>query len=160
MKYTIYTDGACSGNPGNGGYAFLITVGEKIILKVSGYKKDTTNNNMELTAIVKGLKHVFDGSSLKNTEVEVLSDSAYCVNSVNQGWVFFWEKNKWKTKSGEEVKNKELWKELVEILSKNKNIKFEKVKGHSGNKFNEIVDKEAKDAIKRLKQEASHESDN
>lgn len=155
----IYTDGACSGNPGVGGYAFLVLREGNILLKLSGGEKHTTNNRMELKAIVRALKHMkqprerfclpYDNTKLN---IVVKSDSAYCVNAINQGWVKAWKANGWLTKQGNPVKNKELWEELLGYLeNKEYNIKFEKVKGHSGNKYNEIVDQAAKNAITRLK---------
>lgn len=161
-KIYLYTDGACSGNPGVGGYAFHVVKAKtnSILLKVSGGKKLTTNNCMELTAIVRGLQHIL-GSSMTihgelargvTHEVIVRSDSAYCINAVNQHWIEFWMNNNWKTKQGGNVKNKELWMELLSLLkNKRLSITFEKVKGHSGDKYNEMVDQAAKDAIKRLK---------
>lgn len=163
-KVYLYTDGACSGNPGVGGYAFVAieeSTGNTIIF-VNGGNKYTTNNCMELTAIVRGLKHLLspdikfyvnNGQSNRMAhEVIVRSDSAYCVNAVTQGWIEFWKNNDWKTKQGGNVKNKELWIELLSLLkNKRLSITFEKVKGHSGDKYNEMVDQAAKDAIKRLK---------
>ena len=153
MDYIIYADGACSGNPGPGGYAFIImNENEKILLKVSGSKVKTTNNQMELTAIVRALVHVetFENQNRKQT-VTIYSDSAYCVNAIEEGWIYTWKNNNWKTKSGREVKNIELWLELYRFLKKTKmRIRAVKVKGHSGNKYNELVDKAAKDAIKNL----------
>lgn len=150
MKYEIYTDGACSGNPGKGGYAFAIFSGSKEKLRIYGHKEQTTNNCMELTAIVKALKHVQHPyfASVGKKEVVVYSDSAYCINSINQGWVKFWEANEWTTKSGSKVKNKELWEELLKLLSNKRfNIQFVKVKGHSGNERNELVDCLAKKGV-------------
>lgn len=150
MFYDIYTDGACSGNPGKGGYAFVIFCGQKEKLRVYGHKEQTTNNCMELTAIVKAIKHAqsqFYASPGVNNYT-IYSDSAYCVNSINQGWVKFWKANDWKTKSGDEVKNRELWEELLKLLSDKKfKIKFVKVKGHSGNERNELVDHLAKQGV-------------
>lgn len=154
MKFDIYTDGACSGNPGPGGYAFIIIEDGKETLKLSGGKKNTTNNCMELMAIVRALDHIsqFISSAKKKVqEITIYSDSAYCVNSVEQGWIRFWMINGWKTKAGYDVKNKEIWQRLYEHLKdKRFKIKLIKVKGHSGNKYNEIVDKAAKEAIKKI----------
>ena len=152
-SYTIYCDGACSGNPGPGGYAFVILHGNEPILNVTGHKEKTTNNCMELTAVVKSIKQAIALSSTKDIWIDIYSDSAYCVNSIDQGWVNFWSKNDWKTKIGRDVKNKELWEEFINVLStKRKRIKLKmhKVKGHSGNKYNELVDKAAKNAILNL----------
>ena len=151
INYTIYCDGACSGNPGPGGYAFVVLLGNEPVLKVAGHKDKTTNNCMELTAVVRSIKHAQTLTKLKDIWLDIYSDSAYCVNAIDQGWVQIWKKNGWKTKADKDVKNRELWEELLEI-QKNKRlkIKMHKVKGHSGNKFNELVDRAAKRAILNL----------
>lgn len=151
MIYSVYTDGACSRNPGPGGYAFVILAGDKEHLRLSGSRQNTTNNFMELLAIVRAMKHLqsIENNSKENSCV-VYSDSAYCLNPINQGWVNNWVRNGWKTNKGDPVKNAALWQELLQILSSiHMQIKFVKVKGHSGNKYNELVDKAAKNAIKR-----------
>ena len=105
-KIEVYTDGACSGNPGKGGYAFVILHGEKEILKLSGCDEQTTNNRMELKAIVRSLQHVIsEFREMKDVLVVIHSDSAYCINPVDKGWINFWSKNNWKTKSNEKIKN-------------------------------------------------------
>ena len=122
-KVVIYTDGACSGNPGPGGWgAILMYKGVK--KEISGGSKQTTNNIMELTAVIEGLK------MLKfPCEVDLYSDSAYVVNAFEQKWIFGWIKKNWKTASGDPVKNKELWEELYG-LTKIHTVNFIKVKGH------------------------------
>ena len=122
-EVTIYTDGACSGNPGPGGWgAMLMYKGNK--KEISGGKENTTNNVMELTAVIEGLK------LLKfPCKVKLYSDSAYVVNAFNQKWIYGWIKNGWKNSSKEPVKNKELWQELYE-LTKTHEVEFIKVKGH------------------------------
>lgn len=142
-KVTIYTDGACSGNPGPGGWgAILMCDGDQ--KEISGATKDTTNNIMEITAVLEALK------LLKfKCEVEVYSDSAYVVNSFKQGWLEKWQKNNWKTASKEPVKNRELWEELYELTQKHQ-VEFIKVKGHSDNEFNNRCDFLATTAIKKL----------
>ena len=142
-KVTIYTDGACSGNPGPGGWAAVL-ICENNKKEIFGGKKNTTNNIMELTAIIEGLR------ALKTEcEVEIFSDSAYCVNAFNQNWIFGWIKKNWKTSSGEPVKNKELWQELYSLTKKHK-VKFNKVKGHSNVELNNRCDELARNAIKEL----------
>lgn len=140
-KVIIYTDGACSGNPGPGGWgSILMYKGNK--KEISGGLKNTTNNVMELTAVLEALKQ------LKfPCEVEVYSDSAYVVNAFNQKWIYGWIKNNWKNSSKEPVKNKELWQELYE-LTKIHNITFIKVKGHADNEYNNRCDELARNAIK------------
>ena len=157
-KIEVYTDGACSGNPGNGGDAFIILKGEKEILKLSGSQENTTNNYMELKAIVRAIEHVISelGSIPTKNKIEVFihSDSAYCINPVEKGWIKFWESNGWISRTGEPIKNLELWIKLNSLLKHRKfKFKFVKVKGHSGDRYNEMVDKAAKNAINRLNRE-------
>jgi len=138
---TIYTDGACSGNPGPGGWGAILMY-KDIKKEISGGKKDTTNNVMELTAVIEALK------LLKYPcNVSLYSDSAYVVNAFNQKWILGWKKNGWKNSSKEEVKNRELWEEL-DALTNVHNVKFIKVKGHSDNEFNNRCDELARNAIK------------
>ena len=112
--------------------------------EISGGQKNTTNNVMELTAVIEALK------LLKfPCEVEIYSDSAYVVNAFNQGWIYNWIKNDWKTSGKEPVKNKEIWQELY-ALTKTHKVKFIKVKGHSDNEFNNRCDEMARNAIKNL----------
>ena len=109
--------------------------------EISGGAKETTNNIMELTAVVEGLK------MLKYPcEVELYSDSAYIVNAFNQGWIYNWKKKNWKTADGKEVKNKEIWQELYELIKTHK-VTFNKVKGHSDNEYNNRCDELARNAI-------------
>ncbi len=142
-KVVIYTDGACSGNPGPGGWgAILMYEGNK--KEISGGKKDTTNNVMELTAAIEGLK------LLKfPCVVDLYSDSAYLVNAFNQGWIYNWQKNNWKTAGKDPVKNKEIWEELYKLTKIHK-VNFIKVKGHSDNEFNNRCDELARKAIDEL----------
>ena len=141
----IYTDGACSGNPGPGGWAAIIKK-KKNRKEISGGNKNTTNNIMEITAILEGLK------ALKvECEVNIYSDSAYCVNAFNQGWIYNWIKKGWKTASGEPVKNKELWQELYALTKKHK-VTFNKVKGHSDDELNNRCDEMARGEIEKIKE--------
>ncbi len=142
-KVTIYTDGACSGNPGPGGWGSILMYKDNK-KEISGGKKDTTNNVMELTAVIEALK------LLKfKCKVSVYSDSAYVVNAFNQKWIYSWIKNGWKNSSKEPVKNKELWQELYE-LTKVHDVNFIKVKGHSDNEYNNRCDEMARNAITTL----------
>ena len=140
----IYTDGACSGNPGPGGWgSILMYKGNK--KEISGGKEDTTNNVMELTAVIEGLK------LLKfPCKVKLYSDSAYVVNAFTQKWIYGWLKNGWVNSSKEPVKNKELWQELYD-LTKVHEVEFIKVKGHADNKYNNRCNELARNAIKLLK---------
>ncbi len=137
---TIYTDGACSGNPGPGGWGAILMFGENM-KEISGGKKDTTNNVMELTAVIEALKLL-----KRPCNVDLYSDSAYVVNAFLQNWILGWIKKGWINSNKEEVKNKELWQELVN-LTKVHNVTFHKVKGHSDNEFNNRCDELARKAI-------------
>lgn len=143
QKVIIYTDGACSGNPGPGGWAAILISGN-YKKEISGGSKQTTNNIMELTAILEGLKAL-----KQECEVEVYSDSAYSVNAFNQGWIYNWIKKGWKTADGSDVKNKEIWQELYSLTKKHK-VKFIKVKGHSDNELNNRCDELARGEIDKL----------
>ncbi len=142
-KITIYTDGACSGNPGPGGWGCILMYnGNK--KELSGGSKETTNNIMEITATIEALK------ALKfPCEVDLYSDSAYVVNCFNQGWIYNWIKKGWKTAGGDSVKNRELWEELYK-LTQIHTVTFHKVKGHADNEFNNRCDELARNAIKNL----------
>ena len=137
---TIYTDGACSGNPGPGGWGAILMYND-YKKEICGGSKSTTNNIMEVSAVIEALK------ILKNPcNVTVYSDSAYVVNCFNQGWIYNWIKKGWKTAGNEPVKNKELWQELYN-LTKIHNVKFVKVKGHSDNEYNNRCDELARSQI-------------
>lgn len=139
-KVVIYTDGACSGNPGPGGWGTILMY-KDIKKEISGGNNNTTNNIMEITAVIEGLK------MLKyECVVEVYSDSAYVVNAFNQGWIYNWQKNNWKTSGKDPVKNKELWEELYSLTQKHK-VTFIKVKGHADNPYNNRCDELARNAI-------------
>ena len=151
----IYTDGACSENPGPGGWA-SIWVSDNNIKAISGCNPKTTNNQMELTAVVVSLRRVsnFLTTSFNqwmSKEYEIYSDSAYVVNSINNNWIDRWRLNGWKTSKGDNVKNVELWMECLKLLSQIKQmgikITFIKVKGHSGDTLNEYADEIAKKEV-------------
>jgi|TARA_B100000586_G_C20008999_1_gene383812 ribonuclease HI len=134
----IYTDGSCIGNPGNGGWAAILLINEKKI-KIKGYKKNTTNNQMELTAPIKALKKIPIGE-----KIEIYTDSKYVKIGITE-WVTKWKKNNWKTSSKKKVKNIDLWKEL-DNLNEKYHIKWCWIKGHSGNILNDEVDQLAREA--------------
>ncbi len=138
----IYTDGACSGNPGPGGWGAVLMYGDNKI-EISGFEKSTTNNKMELTAAYEALKRLKEPC-----KVNLYSDSAYLVNAFLQGWLDKWIKNGWKRNKNEEVKNVEIWKELVNLAGIHE-IKWIKVKGHADNEYNNRCDKLATDEIKK-----------
>ena len=137
----IYTDGACSGNPGPGGWGAILMYGEHK-KEISGGDKETTNNIMEMTAVIEALK------LLKYPcRVKLYSDSAYVVNAFNNNWIEKWQKNGWKTAGKDPVKNQDLWIDLFE-LTKVHEVEFIKVKGHADNIYNNRCDELARNAIK------------
>ncbi len=132
-KVQIYTDGACSGNPGPGGYGVILQYGNKRKELSKGYK-NTTNNRMELMAIIAGL------SALKEPcEVDLYTDSQYIVNAVTKGWAERWQKNGWKRNKKEKAKNPDLWQQILDLLKKHK-VTFHWVRGHAGHPENERCD--------------------
>ncbi len=142
-EVTIYTDGACSGNPGPGGWGAILIYNENK-KEISGADKETTNNIMEITAVLEALKLLKEPCRVK-----VYSDSAYVVNAFNQQWIDKWQKNNWKTSGKDDVKNRELWEKLYELVQKHE-VEFIKVKGHSDNEYNNRCDHLATSAIKTL----------
>lgn len=146
MRVEIYTDGACSGNPGPGGWSAIIHTNDKVV-KLNGGEVYTTNNRMELQAVIKGLIYC---NKIKCKTIYIYSDSAYVLNPINNKWVKRWIERNWKTQKDEDVKNRDLWEEFVKAyrqIKKDKKIRFIKVKGHSGNVNNNIADKLAKESI-------------
>lgn len=139
----IWTDGSCLGNPGPGGWAFIATNGTQTAER-SGYELNTTNNRMELTAVIRALT-----ASRHHNEIELHTDSQYVKNGM-QLWVPQWKNNNWKTAAKKPVKNKELWQQLDE-LSQNKKIHWVWVRGHAGNPFNERCDELARNAAEKIK---------
>ena len=129
----IFTDGAAKGNPGKGGFGVVILHNKKVV-EIGGYKAHTTNNEMELKAVVEALKEVVS----KKAPAEIYTDSKYVVEGA-KGWVFGWAKNGWKTKANSDVLNKELWQELLPLLGKVE-IVWYKIPGHSGLAGNERAD--------------------
>ena len=141
-KVDIYTDGACSGNPGPGGWGVLIEIDNENI-ELSGGDKETTNNRMELMAAIKALEEID-----KDYEITLYTDSNYVKDGITS-WISNWKKNSWKTASKKDVKNKELWMRLDEAI-KDKNISWVWVKGHAGNAGNEQADYLARSALEKL----------
>jgi len=140
----IYTDGACSGNPGPGGWAAVLLF-EKHKKEISGYEPNTTNNRMEILAAIRGLE------ALKQTNpkysVQIYSDSSYLVNAIEKGWLDGWRQNDWKTSDKKPVKNRDLWERIIELNSIFQ-PKYIKVKGHSDNEYNNRCDELAVAQIK------------
>jgi ribonuclease HI len=139
-KVSIYTDGACSGNPGKGGWGAVLKFGDKE-KHISGFEAESTNNRMELSGVIFALK------ALKEScEIELFSDSKYVLDGITK-WIDGWKAKGWKTSSKQQVKNQDLWVELDLERSRHK-IEFTWVKGHNGDKYNEIADELATMAIK------------
>lgn len=132
-KAILYTDGACSNNPGMGGWAYILKYNRKTT-ECSGFEAETTNNKMELMAVIKGLEAIPE-----KCNVEVYSDSAYVVNAFLDDWISSWLKRKWRNSEGKPVKNLELWQRLVELSNFHK-IKWNKVAGHSDDELNNRCD--------------------
>lgn len=132
-EVTIYTDGACSGNPGPGGWAAILIAGN-YKKELSGGEAQTTNNRMELAGVINGLR------ALKRPcKVTIYSDSAYVVNAFNQNWLAKWMTNGWKNSAKAEVANADLWKELAMLTATHK-VTFSKVKGHANDELNNRCD--------------------
>lgn len=163
-KVTIYTDGACSGNPGPGGWAAILLYNDAK-KEISGGKKETTNNEMEMTAVLEALKIL-----KRPCEVMIYSDSAYVVNTFDKGWIYNWAKNDWtkkiiitkkklneetgevetkKIEKREQIKNRELWQEIYSICQVHK-VTFNKVKGHSDVELNNRCDELARGEIRKI----------
>lgn len=132
-KVEIYTDGACSGNPGKGGWAAVL-VYKGTEKEISGGEKETTNNRMELTAVIEALKCLKEPCN-----VTLTTDSKYVCDAINKRWVFSWKKNGWKKADKKPALNVDLWEQLLDILAKH-NVEFVWVKGHNGHKYNERCD--------------------
>ncbi len=141
---TLYTDGACSGNPGLGGFGGILIYGD-VKREYSGSEKETTNNRMEIMAVIVGLKRL-----KYPCRVEVYSDSAYTVNAFENGWIYAWKKSGWKKADGKPVQNVDLWEELY-ALTKTHEVYFHKVAGHADNDLNNRCDELARAAIVELR---------
>lgn len=161
MNVRIYTDGACSGNPGPGGWAVVFNT-HNDCQTLSGHEMETTNNRMELKAVVKAYEKVLSGK-FRGTSFELFSDSAYVVNAINSNWLDRWQANGWQTTRGGDIKNRDLWSRFNELrgMLKRKGIRIKviKIKGHSGNAFNEYVDELAKDEVRRAMAEGGVKDD-
>jgi len=132
-KVKIYTDGACSGNPGRGGWGAIVMY-KDAVKEISGGEPETTNNRMELTAVIEALKLLKEPC-----EVELYSDSQYITNAINKQWLSSWQKNNWRLKSRGAVKNPDLWQSLVPLLETHK-VTFIWVKGHADSEYNNRCD--------------------
>ncbi len=143
----IYTDGACLRNPGPGGYGAVLIHGDRVKEISEGFP-DTTNNRMELLGVISAL-----GALKIPCQVRVFTDSQYIAKAVNQGWLEKWQKNGWKTSNRNDVKNKDLWQEMIKLLKRH-SVAFEWVKGHSGDHYNERCDVLAREAAEGVAQRA------
>lgn len=132
-RVDLYTDGACSGNPGKGGYGGIL-IYNGVEKEYSGYAPETTNNRMEIMAVIEGLKLLKEP-----VELDIYSDSAYVVNAFELGWVESWSNNGWRTAGKKPVQNLELWLQLLDLLSRHK-VTWHKVKGHADNAYNNRCD--------------------
>ena len=143
----LYTDGSCLGNPGKGGWGAIgLNENDEILFKLSGGAKTATNNTMELTAVIRGLERIHE---LGMTDVIVYTDSKYVSQGISV-WISQWIRKNWKKSDGKPVKNKELWVKLYEICLKIDDIRWEWVKAHSGNKWNEEVDSLARNFAENI----------
>jgi len=133
-KVNIYSDGACSGNPGPGGYGVILEFNGNE-LELSGGESNTTNNRMELMGVIIGLE-----SLKEQCDVTVVSDSKYVVDAFNKNWINSWQKKDWKKADGKPVLNKELWQRLLLAANKHK-VTFVHIMGHNGHEYNERCDK-------------------
>ena len=146
-QVTIYTDGACSGNPGPGGWGAILSSGGRS-REISGGEAHTTNNRMELMAVIKSLELL-----TRPCDVELYSDSAYVVNAFTQGWIEKWQRTGWTNSAKKEVANKDLWVALIELCKIHK-VTFKKVKGHADNEFNNRCDELAVEQSRKFAKEA------
>lgn len=145
--YTIYTDGSCLKNPGKGGWAFVILSDDKLTQKseetlISGGSQFTTNNKMEMTAIINSLKYMITNKKT-NEKITLYTDSNYVVKGLTV-WLANWKKNDWKTSNKTPVKNKELWIELDELRTEFKELAIKWIKAHDVSYYNNLVDKQAR----------------
>ena len=147
----IYTDGGCLGNPGQGGWAYVMLLetfqGEKIIAQNKGGEKDTTNNRMELTAVISALRALKTMNDVPH-KATLYTDSQYVQKGITE-WIQTWKRNSWKTSDKKPVKNKDLWTEL-DSLAAEFSVNWEWVKGHAGNRYNELCDRMTQEAISSL----------
>jgi len=135
----IFTDGACSGNPGPGGYGAILKYGQEI-REISGYEVETTNNRMEMMAVIEALRQL-----KRPCRIKVISDSQYVVKGMTE-WIQNWRKRNWLTAQKKPVLNQELWKELLSLSQKH-SVEWQWIKGHNGHPYNERCDQLARDAI-------------
>jgi len=150
-SFKIYTDGGCSGNPGPGGWAYVMVQqtfqGEQVVAKEKGSQKDTTNNRMELTAVIMALRALKTKTNVPR-QAAILTDSQYVQKGITE-WIRTWKHNAWRTSDKKPVKNQDLWMEL-DSLAGEFPLQWEWVKGHAGNEYNEMCDAMTQQAIAEL----------
>lgn len=147
-KIEIFSDGACSGNPGMGGYGVILRWKEHM-RELSGGELETTNNRMEMMGVIKGLQALTE-----KCDVTVFSDSKYVVNAVQKRWVYRWKQKGWMRNAKEPALNADLWQQILELISFHK-VSFQWVKGHAGHTENERCDELAREAIDKLRSKKS-----
>lgn len=135
---TVYTDGACSGNPGPGGWGSIVLTNDGMH-ELSGGEKNTTNNRMELTAVIKALEYIADVLGIKSGSVKVVSDSKYVIDGLSKGWAESWRRRGWRKSDGKPALNPDLWQELLTHTARY-NMSYEWVKGHASNEMNNRCD--------------------
>ncbi len=139
MKFTLYTDGACSGNPGPGGYGSIVIADLKYVTELGERFAQTTNNRMELQAVISGLNFIL-AQKVSDAQVQVYTDSVYVIRGITQ-WVFGWKRNGWKNSAGDAVTNQDLWEELLSTVHKiSSKIQWDYVRGHNNDPGNERCD--------------------
>ena len=139
MKFILYTDGACSGNPGPGGFGSIVIADLQYVTELGGGYPQTTNNRMELQAVISGLKFIV-AQKIKTFEVQVYTDSVYVIRGITQ-WVFGWKRNGWKNSTGASVVNQDLWEDLLAVVQQiPTKIKWDYVRGHNNDPGNERCD--------------------
>ena len=154
----IHTDGSCIGNPGPGGYAAIIQIPRHDDIRVQGHDPSTTNNRMEMTAVIEGLSHLRQLADIDRVDVEVRTDSEYVCNDFNRGWIARWQKNGWQSSGNKPVANRELWEQLFS-LTRGPNVTFTHVRGHSGDPMNERCDQIAKQEALKAGREGSEDQE-
>jgi len=147
----IYTDGGCSGNPGPGGWAYIMVLetfqGKKITAQEKGVERNTTNNRMELSAVINALRALKTMDDIPR-KIALYTDSQYVQKGITE-WIHGWKRNSWKTSDKTPVKNQDLWKEL-DLLAGEFSVKWEWIRGHAGHEYNERCDRMTQEAIASL----------
>ena len=144
----VYTDGACSRNPGYGAWSFIVLVGNKVYSSRSGSEERTTNNRMELTAVIEALSFVLEDKEINSSRIHVYTDSQYVQRGATE-WISLWKERRWRNSDRVAVKNKDLWERLDE-LNRELSVEWFWVRGHAGNDYNEMCDAMSKREVAAL----------